>query len=218
MQALEECIQIVIGRDHDRRLLGEATLQGSAQRRITVRLEELVQPLDVVNPQLRAHFAEILLRKLSRESLKSNQRRHHARAQRLSEGIDRALAAVPPCLARPMEQFYGPERPLSALSIVVTSVSATMRRIFRTDTPLRAAISFQVCPARRSTCTSCRLSMSIILSLAGDGISDDFLAREGYRQVARISGKEVVRIFGTRSRRGSSPSSKRTRNDRDSVS
>jgi hypothetical protein len=40
--------------------------------------------------------------------------------------------------------------------------------------------------------------MSIILSLAGDGISDDCLARQGYRQVARISGKEVVRIFGTR--------------------
>jgi hypothetical protein len=40
--------------------------------------------------------------------------------------------------------------------------------------------------------------MSIILSLAGDGISDDLLAREGYRQVARISGKGVVRIFGTR--------------------
>jgi hypothetical protein len=42
--------------------------------------------------------------------------------------------------------------------------------------------------------------MSIILSLAGDGISDDLLARRGYRQVARISGKEVVRIFGTRKR------------------
>jgi hypothetical protein len=42
------------------------------------------------------------------------------------------------------------------------------------------------------------LSISIILSLAGDGISDDCLARSGYRQVARISGKEVVRIFGTR--------------------
>jgi hypothetical protein len=40
--------------------------------------------------------------------------------------------------------------------------------------------------------------MLIILSLAGDGISDDLLARLGYRQVARISGKEVVRIFGTR--------------------
>jgi hypothetical protein len=40
--------------------------------------------------------------------------------------------------------------------------------------------------------------MSIILSLAGDGISDDLLARQGYRQVARISGKDVVRIFGTR--------------------
>ena len=78
------------------------------------------------------------------------------------------------------------------------SVSAAMRRTVRTDTPLSAAISFHVCPARRSTCTSCRLSMSIILSLAGDGISDDCLAREGYREVARISGKEVVRIFGTR--------------------
>src|SRR5262245_17916169 len=43
--------------------------------------------------------------------------------------------------------------------------------------------------------------MSIILSLAGDGISDDCLARQGYRQVARISGKEVVRIFGTRKSR-----------------
>jgi hypothetical protein len=30
--------------------------------------------------------------------------------------------------------------------------------------------------------------MSIILSLAGDGISDDPLARQGYWQVARISG------------------------------
>ena len=42
------------------------------------------------------------------------------------------------------------------------------------------------------------LSMSMILSPAGDGISDDLLAREGYRQVARVSGKEVVRIFGAR--------------------
>jgi hypothetical protein len=41
--------------------------------------------------------------------------------------------------------------------------------------------------------------MSIILSLAGDGgVPSDLLARQGYRQVARISGKEVVRIFGTR--------------------
>jgi len=40
--------------------------------------------------------------------------------------------------------------------------------------------------------------MSIILSLTGDGISDDLLARQGYREVARISGKDVVRIFGTR--------------------
>jgi hypothetical protein len=42
--------------------------------------------------------------------------------------------------------------------------------------------------------------MSIILSLAGDGwVSSDSLARSSYRQVARISGKDVVRIFGTRS-------------------
>jgi len=40
--------------------------------------------------------------------------------------------------------------------------------------------------------------MSIILSLVGDGVSDDLLAPVGYRQVARISGKDVVRIFGTR--------------------
>jgi hypothetical protein len=40
--------------------------------------------------------------------------------------------------------------------------------------------------------------MSIILSLAGDEIPDDLLAPVGYRQVARISGKDVVRIFGTR--------------------
>jgi hypothetical protein len=63
------------------------------------------------------------------------------------------------------------------LSIVVMAASAAMRRTVRTDTPLSAAISFHVCLARRSTCTSCRLSMSIILSLAGDGISDDLLAR-----------------------------------------
>jgi hypothetical protein len=41
--------------------------------------------------------------------------------------------------------------------------------------------------------------MSIILSLVGDGFSDDLLAPVGYRQVARISGKDVVRILGTRS-------------------
>jgi hypothetical protein len=46
-----------------------------------------------------------------------------------------------------------------------------------TDTRRGAAISFHVGPAHRSTCTSCRSSMSIILSLAGDGISDDLLTR-----------------------------------------
>jgi hypothetical protein len=40
--------------------------------------------------------------------------------------------------------------------------------------------------------------MSIILSLVGSRMSDDSLTREGYRQVVRISGKDLVRIFGTR--------------------
>jgi len=43
--------------------------------------------------------------------------------------------------------------------------------------------------------------MSIILSLVGSQISDDCLTRQGYRQVVRISGKDLVRIFGTRTRR-----------------
>ena len=40
--------------------------------------------------------------------------------------------------------------------------------------------------------------MSIILSLVGSRISDDVLTRQGYRQVVRISGKDLVSIFGTR--------------------
>jgi hypothetical protein len=40
--------------------------------------------------------------------------------------------------------------------------------------------------------------MSIILSLVGSRMSDDFLTRYRYRQVVRISGKDLVRIFGTR--------------------
>lgn len=40
--------------------------------------------------------------------------------------------------------------------------------------------------------------MSIILSLVGSRISDDCLTRYGYRHVVRISGKDLVRIFGTR--------------------
>jgi hypothetical protein len=47
------------------------------------------------------------------------------------------------------------------------------------------------------------LSMSIIPSLAGDRIPDEFLIRSGYRAVIRIFGKDVVRIFGTRSRHSS---------------
>jgi hypothetical protein len=44
-------------------------------------------------------------------------------------------------------------------------------------------------------------------SLVGDRIPDDLLARSGYRQVARISGKDVVRIFGTHSIQESPPTS-----------
>jgi hypothetical protein len=40
--------------------------------------------------------------------------------------------------------------------------------------------------------------MSIIPSLAGDRIPDELLIRFGYQGVIRISGKDVVRIFGTR--------------------
>jgi hypothetical protein len=40
--------------------------------------------------------------------------------------------------------------------------------------------------------------MSIILSLVGNRISDDCLTRSGYREVVRISGKDLVRVFGTR--------------------
>jgi hypothetical protein len=46
----------VLGTD---RLLAEATLEGTAQGRITVRLQELVESLDVVNPDLRASMREL---------------------------------------------------------------------------------------------------------------------------------------------------------------
>jgi len=40
--------------------------------------------------------------------------------------------------------------------------------------------------------------MSIILSLTGSRILSELLIRHGYRQVIRISGNDVIRIFGTR--------------------
>jgi DnaJ-class molecular chaperone len=40
--------------------------------------------------------------------------------------------------------------------------------------------------------------MSIILSLAGNGVSSDSPPGERYGKVIRISGKGVIRIFGTR--------------------
>ena len=42
-----EIVRDVLGAD---RLLGEAALEGAAQRRIAVRLQQRVQPLDIVNP------------------------------------------------------------------------------------------------------------------------------------------------------------------------
>jgi hypothetical protein len=40
--------------------------------------------------------------------------------------------------------------------------------------------------------------MSIILSLAGYGVSDDCPSWDGYRKVIRISGKAAIKLFGTR--------------------
>jgi len=53
-------------------------------------------------------------------------------------------------------------------------------------------------PVRRSTWIACRFSLSFIRSLVGEGIPDDLLVPVGYQQVARIAGKDVVRILGTR--------------------
>ncbi len=49
--------------------------------------------------------------------------------------------------------------------------------------------------------------MSIILSLAGNGVSDDCPSWDGYGKVIRISGKAAIRIFGTRSRPDLTPDS-----------
>ena len=69
---------------------------------------------DFLRPVLiaHAHFAEIVLREFARQPFESDQRRHDARAQRLRQGIDRALPAGVPGLPRPMEQFHRPHRRL----------------------------------------------------------------------------------------------------------
>ena len=51
-----EIVRNVLGAD---RLLGEAALEGVAQRDIAMRLQEVVQPLDIVNPRLRAAMGEL---------------------------------------------------------------------------------------------------------------------------------------------------------------
>ena len=51
-----EIVRDVLGAD---RLLGEPALEGAAERRIAVRLQERVEPLDVVNPDLRAPMREL---------------------------------------------------------------------------------------------------------------------------------------------------------------
>ena len=51
-----EIVRDVLGADG---LLGEAALEGAAQRRIAVRLQQRVQPLDIANPDLRAPMGEL---------------------------------------------------------------------------------------------------------------------------------------------------------------
>ena len=51
-----EIVRDVLGAD---RLLGEAALEGRAQRRIAVRLQQRVQPLDVADPHARAAMREL---------------------------------------------------------------------------------------------------------------------------------------------------------------
>jgi hypothetical protein len=85
--------------------------------------------------------------------------------QRLHEHV-----AVRYCLRRPANLSSG------ALDRVIDlrdGISAAIRRAVFSETPLSAAISLHVCSARRRTWISCRLSMSIILSLVGGQLSDD---------------------------------------------
>ena len=120
-----------------------------------------------------AHFAEIVLREFARQPFESDQRRHDARraasapahrprsSRRCSPPAARDGATPPTATSgssvsactstsRYASAFDG--RPTcrrarsAALSIVVTAVSAAMRRAVRTDTPLSAAISLPRVP------------------------------------------------------------------------
>ena len=51
-----EIVRDVLGAD---RLLGEAALEGRAQRGVAVRLQERVQPLDIADPRARAPMREL---------------------------------------------------------------------------------------------------------------------------------------------------------------
>ena len=91
-----------------------------------------------------------------------------------------------------------PRRSRSAsVSTSVTSGSPSTRRTVRTPTPTSLATSRCSCPACRRTCIACRVSMSIIPSLAAR--CSECVSRRGQLRAARISGKGAVRIYGTRS-------------------
>lgn len=86
-----------------------------------------------------------------------------------------------------------------AVSKVATGSSAARRRTLLGETPTTLAVSTRLWPARRRTCTSCLLTMSIIPSLATTTRRRDRGPRAaGWRSgVARISGIGQVRVSGT---------------------
>ena len=148
-------------------------------------------------------FAEVVLRKLSGQPLEPHQRRDHARPQRLRERIQRRLPARIACHPGAMQELDRPQRRVlgqrlhedvaigcgfrwtsDLASGALRSVIDRRDRRFGADAShrpqghaLSVATSCHVWPARRSTWISCRFSISIILSLVGTRISDDFLAR-----------------------------------------
>src|SRR5688572_13294014 len=89
----------------------------------------------------------------------------------------------------------------AAVSTETTGGSASIRRTLARPTPVSLATCRTECPACRSTWIWCRLSMSIILFLATDLVRGGTLtgAPRDHRGVARISGKGLDRITGTRS-------------------
>jgi pimeloyl-ACP methyl ester carboxylesterase len=106
-----------------------------------------------------------------------------------------------------LEQFWDPIRTYCRrsrspdVSKLTTGASASTRWTLLTDTPTNSAVSSSPWPARRSTWMSCRLTMSIIPSLAAGVRSDrtPLRARRHSGGLVRISGTDQVRISGTRS-------------------